>query len=257
MAGKIVWTKLGAGTLLSILIGIALVAASRWNLLPEAPDQITYDWRTYLLTERAARPRDDIAIVLVDERSLSGYPYVSPIDRGMLAELVAAVDAAGPKAIGLDLIFDRATESAKDDALAAALRQTKAPVILGAVDSRGGEDAAGLTDQEAFLARTGRPAGHLFLAPEKNRLTLGDQAVRFTLPPASEAPSRSAFARLLAEVDSPKPEPASPLIYWRKPPAGGGAELFPTFTVPAHRDGAAPAQFPFCRKVGAARLAEK
>ena len=56
------------------------------------------------------------------------------------------------------------------------------------------------------------------------------------LPPA-EQPPRPSFARLLADLDGKKPEPASPLIFWRRPPASGGADLFTAFTVPAHRDG--------------------
>ena len=104
--------KLLAGTLSSILAGLALVAASHTGLLPAAPDLFTYDWRTYLLAERAAKPSEDIAVILVDERSLTGYNYVSSIDRGLAAELVTLIDAAAPKAIGLNLIFDRPTDVA-------------------------------------------------------------------------------------------------------------------------------------------------
>jgi hypothetical protein len=39
-----------------------------------------------------------------------------------------------PKAIGLDLIFDR--KSSQDAALVAAIRTAKAPVVLGAIDER-------------------------------------------------------------------------------------------------------------------------
>ena len=78
----------------------------------------------------------------------------------------------------------------------------------------------------------------MFFSTEQNTLTLGDQAVRFMAPPSLKPPQRPAFARLLAEVDGAKPEPASSLINWRQPPAQGGADLFPTFYVPAHRDAA-------------------
>ncbi len=238
MAGANGTIKLLAGIFVSILAGLALVAASRAHLLPAAPDKFTYDWRTYFLTERAERPRDDIAIILIDEQSLAGYNYLSPIDRGLTAELVKLVDAAGPKAIGLDLIVDRPTEPAKDDALLEAIRGAKAPVVLGAIDSRAGVDADGLAYQEAFISGTKRPAGHIFFAAQKNLLTLGDQAVRFMLPPSPELPSRPAFARLLADIDGKKPEPESDYIFWRRPPADSGAELFPTFSVPPHRDNA-------------------
>ncbi|MGO9482979.1 MAG: CHASE2 domain-containing protein [Rhodomicrobium sp.] len=238
MAGAELSKRLIAATLFSILAGLVLVAASRAKLLPAAPDKFTYDWRTYFLAEQAESPRNDIAIILIDEQSLTGYNYISPIDRGLIAELVKLADASGAKAIGLDVIVDRPTEPQKDGALAEAIRQAHAPVVLGAADSFRGESAEGMAYQEAFIARTGRPAGHLYFAAERNSLTLSDQAVRFMLPPSPEAPYRPAFAQLLADIDGKKPEPASPLIYWRRPPANGGTDLFTAFTVPAHRDGA-------------------
>jgi adenylate cyclase len=225
-----------AGLIFSILAGLVLVAASRAKLLPAAPDKFTYDWRTYLLAEQAPQPRGDIAIVRIDERSLAGYHYVSPIDRGLIAEIVKRVDEAGAKAIGLDVIIDRPTEPRKDTALAEAIRQARAPVILGAVDGRGGRARDGLAFQEDFIAKTGRSAGHIYFAAERDGLTLGDQAIRYMLPPSEEPPHRASFARLLADLDGKKPEPVSPLIFWRRPPASGGADLFTAFTVPAHRD---------------------
>lgn len=230
------WRKAIAPVIVSLLLATLLVVASRLEWLPEAPDRFTYDWRTALLAERADQPRDDIVIVLIDESSLAGYPYLSPIDRGLTAELVRAIDAAGPKAIGLDLIIDRPTEPHKDASFAEAVRSAKAPVILGAIDERGGPTPQERAYQERFIAQARRLAGHIYLATEKNLLTLGDQAVRFMAPSSPEPPHRPAFARLLAEVDGKKPEPESNLIYWRLPPAQGGADLFPTFTVPAHRD---------------------
>ena len=228
-----------AGILFSIIAGLVLVEASRAKLLPAAPDKFTYDWRTYFLAEQAKSPRDDIAILLIDEHSLTGYNYLSPVDRGLIAEIVKYADASGAKAIGLDFVLDRPTEQAKDDALAETLRQARAPIVLGALDGRGGEPAEGLAYQEAFIAKTGRSAGHVFIGAEQNQLlTLSDQIVRFWLPPSAEPPHRPAFTRLLAEVDGAKPEPASSWIYWRRPPASGGADLFPALVVPAHRDSA-------------------
>ena len=238
MDGEQLGKRIIAGLLFSVLAALVLVVASRAKLLPAAPDKFTYDWRTYLLAEQAPHPRDDIAIVRIDERSLTGYNYVSPIDRGLIAEIVKRVDEAGAKAIGLDVVVDRPTEPQKDAALADAIRQAHAPVILGAVDARAGESAEGMAYQEDFIAKTGRQAGHIFFAAERDDLTLGDQAVRFMLPKSEEPPHRPAFARLLADLDGRKPEPASPLIFWRRPPASGGADLFTAFTVPPHRDSA-------------------
>ena len=236
MDGADLGKRIIAGLLFSILAGLVLVAVSRANLLPAAPDKFTYDWRTYLLAEQAPHSRSDIAVIRINERSLTGYNYVSPIDRGLIAEIVKRADEAGAKAIGLDIIIDRPTEPQKDAALAEAIRKAHAPVILGAVDRRGGETREGMAFQEDFIAKTGRSAGHIYFAAERDGLTLGDQAVRFMLPASEEPPHRPSLARLLADADGKKPEPASPLIFWRRPPASGGADLFTAFTVPAHRD---------------------
>ena len=130
------WRRVVFPVLVSLGLAAALVTASEEDWLPDAPDQFTYDWRTALLAPRSA-PRDDIVIVLIDEDSLTGYPYISPIDRGLSAEVVRAIDAAGAKAVGLDYIIDRPTEPAKDASFADAVRDAKATVILGAIDERG------------------------------------------------------------------------------------------------------------------------
>ncbi len=228
--------KIAAGLLFSVLAGLLLALASNLNLLPEAPDKFTYDWRTYFLAERAPASRDDVALVLIDEQTLTGYDYLSPIDRGMLARLINRLDAAGAKAIGLDAIFDRRTEPKKDDELVEAIRAARASIIMGAIDRRSGDDPEGLAFQEAFIAKTGRTAGHIYFGADKSNLSLSDQAVRYILPPSDEPPHRRAFASLLAEADGPKPHPDSPYIFWRRPPPGAGSELFPTFFVPAHRN---------------------
>ncbi len=235
MDGANLGKRIIAGLLFSILAGLVLVAASRAELLPDAPDKFTYDWRTYLLAEQAPQPRRDIAIIYINERSLTGYHYISPIDRGLIAEVVKSLDEAGAKAIGLDIIIDRPTEPQKDAALAEAIRNARAPVILGAVDSRSGGPSEGLAFQEEFIAKTGRTAGHIYFAAERDGLTLGDQAVRFMLPPSEDPPHRRSFAQVLADVGGKKPEPGSRLIFWRRPPASGGADLFTAFTIPAHR----------------------
>src|SRR5579883_1655702 len=233
------------GFALALLTGLTLVYASRAVLLPDGPDQFIYDWRTALLSDAQEESRDDIAIVIVDEESLDGYPYTSPVDRGLLASLVRSVDAVRPKAIGLDFIFDAPTEPAKDAALAEAVKSASAPVILGSIDDRAaGVRAKNLKFQGDFLARTGRPAGHVFFADQSNRLTLPDQAVRFMAPPAPKY--GQAFARLLADIDGKKPEPSTAYIAWLAAPKRLASPTFPTFKVPSDRndDGSPKAEPP-------------
>lgn len=230
-------------TVMASIVWVLAVAAvsmlaARANLLPEAPDKWTYDWRTYLLSETADRQRDDIAVILIDERSLALYPAEAPIDRRLTAALVRAIDAAGPRAIGLDLIFDRETDKALTDQLLAAIHNAKAPVILGAVDRRVAKiSEEQLAYQEAFLSEARRPAGHLIVLHQPRWLTVSDQVVRFVAPQPDTEPSRLSFAEVIASLDKERRMPKSRLISWQHPPAKGGSTLVPVIHVAKHEPG--------------------
>lgn len=226
---------LTSGAIWSVIVAAVLMTLSAQSLLPEAPDKITYNWRTAILSDRAKEQRSDIAVVLINEDSLAKYWYRSPVDRALLAELVRAVDAAKPKAIGLDFIFDRAAEPAKQRALMLAIRDAKSPIILGAIDKRASSvKPSALKWQEDFLAKLGRPAGHLFFQRQPTRFSIGDDVVRFMLQPSETNPGRQSFAMMLADIDGKKFEPKSPYIDWILPPQERGTELFPTLRVPPH-----------------------
>ncbi len=233
-------TLIGLGA--SALIAAVLVWASRAGLVPDAPDQFTYDWRTALLSDTAPATRDDIAVVLVTDDSLTGYPYRSPIDRGLLAEVVRTVDAAGPKAMGLDFIFDQPTEPAKDTALKEALKSARNHIVAGAIDQRStGVPERNFKFQEAFLNGAGlsdanRKVGHVYFVNQKNQLAIADQTIRFIAGNSPNKLSRPGMAQMLADIDGKKAEPASSYIAWLLPPAQLGRPTFQTFRVRAHRD---------------------
>jgi len=213
----------------------AIILASQARLLPSAPDQWTYDWRTYLLSDRPAEPRDDIAVVLIGEDTLAQYPTISPLDRGLLAALVRALDAAGARAIGLDIIFERETDPAQTDALISAIRQARAPVVLGTINSSvPGIRQGQLAYQQEFLRRAGQPVGHILIQREPTGLSISDGVVRYLPGPLAGMPS---LAGALARASGWRGQPPEGLIAWQRPPAQAGATLFPSFTIPAHAPG--------------------
>ncbi|MEJ6594795.1 MAG: adenylate/guanylate cyclase domain-containing protein [Parasphingorhabdus sp.] len=75
-----------------------------------------------------ADPSSDIAIIALDEATLAGLPYRSPIDRGLLADIIEALEAKGARAIAVDVIIDQPTEQTKDDRLRAVFAKAKVPV---------------------------------------------------------------------------------------------------------------------------------
>lgn len=230
------------GVAWAILVTIVLTTMTSHNLLPDAPDKWTYDWRTYFFSTRATTQREDIALVLINEESLADYPY-NVVDRGLLAELVRALNEAGAKAIGLDFVFERPTEPQKDQALVAAIATSTRPVVLAAIDQRARVGTSrSLEYQEDFfdqlgVGKDGRVrAGHAFFSRVPAHLTTGDQVVRFISDPPSSSPSRESFARVLADLDGPRQMPASNYIDWLLPPPTA-ADTFATFRVPRHKPG--------------------
>lgn len=224
------------GVIWACAVAVALVAASALGITPEGPDEWTYDWRTLFFSQSADRPRDDIAIILIDEDSMRDYDYISPVDRGLVAKLLQALDTAGPKAVGLDFIFDRKSEHAKTQALIDTIKTMHMPIVFGAIDGRiRGIKPEDLKYQEDFIARTGRDAGHVFFARQLDQLKISDQVVRYMGERSPAPPHRKSIAQLLVEKTgaiAPR-EPASSYIAWLLPPPGG--DLFPLFRVPRHK----------------------
>lgn len=80
-------------------------------------------------------PQDpDIAIVTITEDTLARLPYRQPVDRAMLADVVEVIARAGPRALGIDLLFDQPTDPAKDQQLQEALARFPAPVVVSWAD---------------------------------------------------------------------------------------------------------------------------
>ena len=209
---------------------------SHYQLLPEAPDSITYDWRTAFFSEQATAQRKDITVVLITEDTLRGYFSRSPTDRALLAEIVRAIDSAHPRAIGLDFIFDRLAEQEKTDALIAAIREASAPIVIGSIDKRARRvRAADLIVQKNFLKRAGRPTGHLFYGSNSRRFRLDEDVVRLM---ASPGPSGiGSFANVVTEqaIGRQVSEPPSRFIAWQRPPQKFGTQLFPILRIPEHK----------------------
>lgn len=125
----------GASVLATRIVPV-LAAAENWLV----------DLRVSLLS--TARPQHpEIVLVVVNEDTLAGLTYRSPVDRGFLSNVLQWLDAAGAKAIGVDILFDQATEPAKDARLRETILALHAPTVVAWADR-----ADGLTEgQSAWL----------------------------------------------------------------------------------------------------------
>ncbi|MCB1456905.1 MAG: CHASE2 domain-containing protein, partial [Nitratireductor sp.] len=115
MAGRDLWSWVIVIVLFTLVT--ALVSRPVENLLSDLLSSTSSPF--------VGKP-DGVVVVAIGEETLKQFPYRSPIDREFLAGVVAAVAKARPKAIGIDILFDQATEPAKDGELARVIAETVA-----------------------------------------------------------------------------------------------------------------------------------
>jgi len=185
--------------------------------LPHGPEHWSADLRTAWLADRLAGQHPHIAIVEINEETLRDSDYLAPVDRAVLARIVRALMDAEVKVIGLDFIFDRPTEQAKDKELLAAIKDPRAQITLGALDERSDLSPDRKNFQSGFLLESGRQVGHLFYGEHHNPAVISDQVVREMADPA-EYPQRKSFAELLARAGGSYRDPGSLYISWLRTP---------------------------------------
>jgi CHASE2 domain-containing sensor protein len=198
------------------VLGLAVLA-----LVPSANplahlEYWTADWRTAYLSDRAAGEHPNIAAVLIDDETLEPYPYLSPTDRGLIREIVAALKLAGAKVIGLDFFFVKPTEPEKDDKLVAELQPNSAgpQIVVGFADERVALNKRQREFQNDYLAKIGRPLGYL------NVSVSADGVVRYKPRPARDARVPDSFAQAIAKLADAPTSNGTERIAWLLPAQG-------------------------------------
>ncbi|MHA6847141.1 CHASE2 domain-containing protein [Ralstonia syzygii] len=152
----------------ALLVALAVLltfGAVRWSVVARL-DAALYDT---VFSLHGHAPRDDIVIVAIDDQSLEAVGRW-PWPRARLAELVARVGAAHPRAVGVDilLIEPDLTNPEGDRALAAAFAQA-GRVILPALPERTGQ---GRVFHYPFLG-VGAGVAHINAAPDPDSVVRG------------------------------------------------------------------------------------
>jgi adenylate cyclase len=112
-------------------------------------ERAMYDARATLHARNKAVEQDPrVVMVVFNDQTLAQVRKRSPLDRGLLAKALTALDGMGAKAIGIDILFDQPQD--EDDALVAALRGMKTPVAVGYANVATNEGSIEY-DQEKFL----------------------------------------------------------------------------------------------------------
>ena len=167
----------------------------------------------------------DVVVIAITEDTLATLPYRSPIDRGFLVNLLGVLEAAKPRAIGIDILFDQATEPAKDDALRQMLATLSVPVVV----AMAGKDTGLTRPQLAYLKRFTRGLNTGLVNLVKDR---SDGTVRWIFPGGSVGGTQTpGFVGALAKsLGLPEPDRYLPLVY-----SVGPDEATPAFPIfPAH-----------------------
>ena len=150
------WRKVRDAGLRRLTISGMLVAASialgyfSWSLpVMGSAERALYDARLYFEADRepiASDPR--VVMVVLDDETLIAARKRSPFDQGLLVQVLRNLDSLGPKAMGIDMLFDQPQDD--DATLIATLHAMKTPVSVGYADvaTNAGEISY---SQQAFL----------------------------------------------------------------------------------------------------------
>lgn len=189
---------------------LASAAVNNLTFLANA-NQFIADGETATLTP--PEPQDpDIVIVAITEDTLAQFPYRAPIDRQFLADLLTDLAVKGPRAIGIDLLFDQPTEPAKDEALKRVIASMKMPVLIAYTEASNVVSP----EQKAYLDN--------FVPPEKRALaTLAEDqfdVARWVYPGETTRAGHyvMGLSRALAEATGVKTAPAQIPIVWHGKP---------------------------------------
>lgn len=226
----------GIGILAALLLALLTAGAfpripPDWHLKVLAPGWMPHqlvklieysnDLQVALVADRPVDPHPRVAIVLIREDTLADLPYISPVDRTLLARIVTAIDTLGARAIGIDVLFDQATEPEKDRGLLAALAARRAEIVLGGADERSTMSQRRRSWQTQFLADAGKRFGFFNL-----RYDVREAEQSYVVRARAAAQPGSLFTRSFAEAMAGamgvERLPESRRIPWLAPPRSGG-----------------------------------
>ncbi len=126
--------KQGLAAVICLVLAILLVGGlASFTPLVNVLESRNYDFLMQLRGPLA--PPDDLVVVAIDNASmeqLSQLGVAWPWPRSIHGELIRALDQAGARLIAFDIVFDLPRDAAQDNALAKAVSESRAPVVLAA-----------------------------------------------------------------------------------------------------------------------------
>ncbi|MFK5981004.1 MAG: adenylate/guanylate cyclase domain-containing protein [Rhizobiaceae bacterium] len=144
-------TRIGTrmALLLSLIVMIVVLPFTQFPPLHTFESRYSDLLMTFLASN--TKSSKDIVVVKITEDTLATLPYRSPLDRGLLADIVEKLLAANPKAIGIDLLLDQPSEKAKDDRLYKLLKENSDKVFVVYADQSDGLSEAQVAYENTAL----------------------------------------------------------------------------------------------------------
>jgi class 3 adenylate cyclase/CHASE2 domain-containing sensor protein len=212
-------------TAIGVTIAATVLAASSTHYLSflASLENVASDIRVAALQAPMEQSKD-IVIAAINEETVTQFPYRSPVDREFLANLIKTLESKGAKAIGVDVLFDQATEPAKDDLLKQTLRDVRVPTFVSYTNTPSIVNEDQLAYLNDFVPEAQRAGANLSTDPF-------DGAVRWVFPGETEAGMPLGFSRKAAEIMGIKTGKELVEIAWR-PKQDTETPPFPIF--PSH-----------------------
>jgi hypothetical protein len=220
--------------LTTAIAALTVLAATRTTLpivgslgpLLNGPDLFFRDRMLSSYSGVAKETRKDVVVFAFNDVSIEKYQAVSPIDPLLIAKVISEIAALHPKAIGIDLLFDRLKtygDGKKDEngrpvsdkpltALIEAVCSHDIPIIFGVVDlpeddaERSGFDlsehkrvTSSIVESCAARGKRRPLLGHVhFGVPERSLFSVDEVVRRLPEEPESGRRNYASFSRLLA-----------------------------------------------------------
>ncbi|HMP55657.1 MAG TPA: CHASE2 domain-containing protein, partial [Novosphingobium sp.] len=132
--------------------GVPLLSDREIPVISDA-ERTLYDLRALQSAPQADQDQR-IQIIAYTAQTLIALKKRPPLDRGLLAQTLRAIDTMGAKAIGIDMLFDQPQD--EDEELIAALRAMQTPVFVAYANVEGNRDDIIYEQQQfrdSFMAR--------------------------------------------------------------------------------------------------------
>ncbi|HEX8655153.1 MAG TPA: adenylate/guanylate cyclase domain-containing protein [Allosphingosinicella sp.] len=171
------------------LLGALWLARASWELpLAGDAERALYDLRVFRTAGIAEEQDPRIVLITYDDDTLRQLRKRSPLDRAMLARALRAIDAMGPRGIGIDILLDQPQD--EDEELLQTLRGMRAPVFLGFASAQANAAQIGYEQEQflrEFIGRAGggraRPASIRMETDQNDNVVRRWPAQRAGLPP--------------------------------------------------------------------------